>query len=95
MLRSAGVEARLVCSLPTLPFQPAQKIELSELKHNATKQSSIIRKNTPDLESEPDAESDGSLRVRSVRSELSLSNLPNRSKGESLHAVLRCKSLRL
>ncbi len=35
MLRSAGVDARLVCSLQPLPFQPSQKVELHEVKSHA------------------------------------------------------------
>ena len=35
MLRSAGVDARLVCSLQPLPFQPSQKVELHQVQSRA------------------------------------------------------------
>jgi len=35
MLRSAGVDARLVCSLQPLPFQPSQKVELHQVESRA------------------------------------------------------------
>ena len=35
MLRSAGVDARLVCSLQPLPFQPSQKVELDQVRKRA------------------------------------------------------------
>lgn len=37
MLRSAGVDARLVCSLQPLPFQPSQKVELHQVQQRANK----------------------------------------------------------
>lgn len=37
MLRSAGVDARLVCSLQPLPFQPSQKVELHQVKSRANR----------------------------------------------------------
>ena len=37
MLRSAGVDARLVCSLQPLPFQPSQMVDLHQVKHRAQK----------------------------------------------------------
>ena len=37
MLRSAGVDARLVCSLQPLPFQPSQMVDLRQVKHRARK----------------------------------------------------------
>ena len=35
MLRSAGVDARLTCSLQPLPFQPSQKVELDQVQKRA------------------------------------------------------------
>ena len=35
MLRSAGVDARLICSLQPLPFQPSQKVELDQVRKRA------------------------------------------------------------
>ncbi|KAL6714347.1 hypothetical protein ACLMJK_007770 [Lecanora helva] len=35
MLRSAGVDARLICSLQPLPFQPSQKVELSQVQNRS------------------------------------------------------------
>jgi len=37
MLRSAGVDARLICSLQPLPFQPSQKVELHEVKSRVSR----------------------------------------------------------
>ena len=37
MLRSAGVDARLVCSLQPLPFQPAPKVDLQQVKHRVSR----------------------------------------------------------
>ena len=37
MLRSAGADARLVCSLQPLPFQPSQSVELDHLVHRNSK----------------------------------------------------------
>lgn len=37
MLRSAGIDARLVCSLQPLPFQPSQKVELHQVKQRANR----------------------------------------------------------
>ena len=37
MLRAAGCEARLVCSLQPLPFQPSQKVELQQVQQCAQK----------------------------------------------------------
>lgn len=37
MLRSAGVDARLVCSLQPLPFQPSQKVELHQVQQRANR----------------------------------------------------------
>lgn len=64
LLRAAGVDARLVCSLLCLPFQSAQKMALTQVMHNA---SSLPRHRsqeaTPEPNSEDDAGSDGSLTV--------------------------------
>lgn len=70
MLRSAGVDARLVCSLLPLPFQRAQKSVLSQAKQYAV----VIpvpgsRESTPGNGSGVDAGSDGSVpRVRTISS---------------------------
>jgi len=55
MLRSAGADARLVCSLQSLPFQPSPKVELHQVKHNASK--TAERKDREDiLKDQPGAE---------------------------------------
>lgn len=81
LLRSAGVEARLVCSLLPLPFQPAQKIELSQVRQHAAKLPNSGRRVSPDLEDEHATESDGSVLRRSLPPESPSSKLPVRSKG--------------
>ena len=63
MLRAAGVDARLVCSLLPLPFQPAQKMTLTQVMHNASGLPHRSRQATPDPSSEADPGSDGSLTV--------------------------------
>ena len=61
LLRSAGVDARLVCSLLPLPFQPAQKVTIQQATHGAPKGLDLIgRQNIPDPESDSDVRSDGS-----------------------------------
>lgn len=64
MLRAAGVDARLVCSILSLPFQSAQKMTLAQVMHNT---SSLprhrSREATPEPKSEDDAGSDRSLAV--------------------------------
>lgn len=37
MLRSAGVDARLVCSLQPLPFQPSQRVEMHQVAPRPSK----------------------------------------------------------
>ena len=59
LLRSAGVNARLVCSLLPLPFQPAQKINLQHARHGAPRGLENDRQNTPTEESGSDDRSDG------------------------------------
>lgn len=62
MLRAAGVDARLVCSMLTLSFQSAQKMALAQVMHNASSlPSHRSREATPEPNSEEDAGSDGSL----------------------------------
>ncbi|KAF6230860.1 hypothetical protein HO173_010976 [Letharia columbiana] len=64
MLRAAGVDARLVCSMLPLPFQPAQKMALPQVMHNASRlPHHRSRQTTPEPDSEADAGSDGSLIV--------------------------------
>ena len=64
MLRAAGVDARLVCSMLPLPFQRAQKIALPQLMHNASKLPlHRDRQATPEPDSEADVGSDGPLIV--------------------------------
>ena len=67
MLRAAGVDARLVCSMLTLPFQSAQKVALAQVMHNASSlPSHKPREATPEPNSEDDAGSDGSLTVEGI-----------------------------
>ena len=62
MLRAAGVDARLVCSMLPLPFQPAQKIALPQVIHNASRISHHENRHaTLEPDSETDVRSDGSL----------------------------------
>lgn len=63
MLRAAGVDARLVCSLLPLPFQPAQKMTLPQVMHNASRLPHRSRQPTPELSSEMDPGSDVSLTI--------------------------------
>ena len=64
MLRAAGVDARLVCSILPLPFQPAQKMTLSQIMHSASRlPPPKSRQATPEPNSEAEAESDGSTIV--------------------------------
>lgn len=64
MLRAAGVDARLVCSMLALPFQPAQKMALAQVMHKASSlPSHKSREATPKPNSENDAGSDGSVTV--------------------------------
>lgn len=62
MLRSAGADARLVCSLQPLPFQPAQTVDLSQIKPRAnTKFGQRSREMTPKDESATGTASDASI----------------------------------
>ena len=64
MLRAAGVDARLVCSMLPLPFQPSQKMTLPQVMHNSSRlPHDRSRRATPEQHSEADAGSDGSLTV--------------------------------
>lgn len=59
-LRSVGVEARLVCSLQLLPFQPAPKVTMSQARRRKPQASDpAIRQTTQFRDSEPDSNSDG------------------------------------
>ena len=60
LLRSVDVEARLVCSLQVLPFQPAPKVTLSQARRrNPQALNPASRQTTPPRDSEPDTNSDG------------------------------------
>ena len=60
LLRSMGVEARLVCSLQLLPFQPAPKVNISLLRRRAPQALDLAnRQTTKREESESDSNSDG------------------------------------
>lgn len=60
LLRSIGVEARLVCSLQLLPFQPAPKVTLSQARRRTSQALGPAgRLTTPLRESDSDANSDG------------------------------------
>ena len=62
MLRAAGVDARLVCSMLSLPFQSAQKTALPQVMHNASRIPHYrSREATPESDSEANAGSDRSL----------------------------------
>ena len=62
LLRAAGVDARLVCSMLPLPFQPSQKMTLPQVMHNSSRlPHNRSRRVTPEHNSEADAGSDGSL----------------------------------
>lgn len=64
MLRAAGVDARLVCSIMPLPFRSAQKVALPQVMHNASRlRRHRSREATPELDSEAEARSDGSATV--------------------------------
>lgn len=60
MLRSAGVDARLVCSLLPLPFQSAQKVTLAQVMHYASRLPEP-KNHEPEQDRESDAGSDGSV----------------------------------
>ena len=60
LLRSIGVDARLVCSLQLLPFQPAPKVTISQVRRRAPQALDLAsRQTTKHVESESDANSDG------------------------------------
>ena len=60
LLRSVGVEARLVCSLQLLPFPPAPKVTISQVRRRAPQASDpASRQTTQYRESESDTSSDG------------------------------------
>ena len=62
MLRAAGVDARLVCSMLPLPFQPSHKMSLPQVMHNSSRlPRNRSRRATPEQNNEADAGSDGSL----------------------------------
>ena len=75
MLRAAGVDARIVCSMLPLPFQSAQTVALPQVMHNSSRLPRYgSREASPKPDSEADAESDGSLiaegKVGSSRAEV-------------------------
>ena len=60
LLRSIGVDARLVCSPQLLPFQPAPKVTISQVRRRAPRAlDPASRQITQHGESESDANSDG------------------------------------
>ena len=60
LLRSVDVEARLVCSLQVLPFQPAPKVTLSQARRRTAQAlDPASRQTTQPRDSEPDTNSDG------------------------------------
>ena len=60
LLRSIAVEARLVCSLQLLPFQPAPKVTISQLRRRAPQAFDLANQQTTKREErESDANSDG------------------------------------
>ena len=60
LLRSIGVDARLVCSLQLLPFQPAPKVTVSQVRRRAPQVLDTTSWQTTQRgESESDANSDG------------------------------------
>ena len=60
LLRSVGVEARLVCSLQLLPFQPAPKVTISQLRRRAPQALDHANRQTAKREeNEYDANRDG------------------------------------
>ena len=60
LLRSKGVETRLVCSLQLLPFQPAPKVTISHVRRRAPRTlDSASRQTIKQGESDSDANSDG------------------------------------
>ena len=60
LLRSVGVEARLVCSLQLLPFQPAPKVTLSQARRRTPQAlDPASRQTTQPRDTEPDTNSDG------------------------------------
>ena len=64
MLRAAGVDARLVCSMLPLPFQSAQKVALPQVMNNASMlPRHRCRKATSEPDSEAHAGGDGSAIV--------------------------------
>ena len=67
LLRAAGVDTRLVCSLLPLPFQPAEKVTLQQATHGPPRPlESLKRQGTPEAESESDDKSDGPASVGRV-----------------------------
>ena len=61
MLRAAGVDARLVCSILPLPFQPSQKVTLPQvMRYSSRLPHKKSRRATPEQHSEADAGSDES-----------------------------------
>ena len=60
LLRSKGVEARLVCSLQLLPFQPAPKVTISQVRRRAPwTLDPASRQTIKQGESDSDANDDG------------------------------------
>ena len=86
LLRSIGVEARLVCSLQLLPFQPAPKVTISQVRRRAPQALDLAsRQITKPEGSESDANSDGqgsTVRSRGPREGHSESEPDERANAE-------------
>ena len=104
MLRSAGVDVRLVCSLQPLPLTPATKGACPPLWKSAISTSDVDSRNTTDADdSGLDARSatsaiSGSATRSSTVVKSSLSQRPrheqqNSTKGSSVNASLPAKSM--
>ena len=101
MLRAAGVDARLVCSMLPLPFQPAHKLTLSEVMHNASRlPHHKSPQGTPEPHSDANDDNDGSLGVEGnigssraeIRSRLGPTNRSASPAALSSRASLTSKS---
>ena len=101
MLRAAGVDVRLVCSMLPLPFQPSHKMTLPQVMHNSSRlPHERSRQATPEHSSEADAGSDGSLTIKGnigssraeIRSRLGQLNRSASPEASSLRASFTPKS---
>ena len=101
MLRAAGVDARLVCSMLPLPFQPSHKMSLPQVMHNSSRlPRNRSRRATPEQNNEADAGSDGSLTMEGsigsskaeIRSRLGRVNRNASPEASSIRASSTSKS---